>query len=84
VVRRVRGLRVVHPFTLELPMVTKVLRAPSVQLSINAVYRPFKPLQEREGLPLSDSAIYVMASYPCSLKAASHLQPPGPGSRWMR
>ena len=61
-VRRVHGLRVVRPFALDPRMVTKVLRAHSVLLSINAVYRNFKPLLEREGLPLSDSAIFVMAS----------------------
>ena len=34
------------------PMVTKGLRAPSVQLSINAVNRNVKPLLERASLPL--------------------------------
>jgi hypothetical protein len=62
VVRRVHGLRVVRPFALDPHVVTKVLRAHSVLLSINAVYKNFKPLLEREGLPLSDSAICVMAS----------------------
>ena len=49
--RRVRGLRVARPFALDPPMVTKGLRAPSVQLSINAVNRNFKPLLERASLP---------------------------------
>jgi hypothetical protein len=51
VVRRVHGLRVIRPFALDPHVVTKVLRAHSVLLSINAVYKNFKPLLEREGLP---------------------------------